>query len=425
MDYSVNANIYAPNPNYINADWRIKQRDYLETLLDELLQYLKSTGLTRLHVTKIRDSLSCVIANARQSAVQGRQVLYSRRNENAPYKIIIDWLALTGRLKNVIGRANSYQGATSWFVPIDTYAYELERHSISIELAKNASMLELNTANPKNPNVWLSTTPDRNTRMISDLSDPVRLYNKLWCNHVATVGNRALVPFNRRIFNHNYHLGGRYYGGDYIGLKRTVRPDILIDNEPTCEPDYSALHLYILYAWEGIQLQDDPYVMGGLDRNTAKALMLRLLNFTDTRDFKGRVTYSSNPDNKALYASYKESLDQYSSGLMDAPPYKPDCLKGFIEGLPDGLKGNDVLEAITKRHTSIAHYFGSENLGLRLQFADSQIMSRVLKQCAKQDKPVLPLHDSLRCKASDLDAVIGFMATAYSKELGFTPKIKC
>jgi hypothetical protein len=418
-----NPNIYAPNPNRLNLNWRIKQSDYLSIMLSELVQHM---GKKRVHTGKLSNALSCVLANVRQSALHRKQILYSRSTSKQHNYVvpIVDWLALTGRVKNVIGRANSYQGASSWFVPIDTYAYELERRKITIALANDASMIELHTVNPQNPSTWLTTVPERNTRMISDLSEPVRVYNKLWCNHVATLEGKALAPFSRRIFNHNYSLGGRYYGAEHLGLKKALRQQICIDGETTCEPDFESLHYAILYTWQGMELQDDPYQIDGIDRKVAKGLMLRLLNFGSTTDFVRCVTKSGNPANKIIYLNHKDALAQYHNGALLKLPRKPLVLEGFVEGVPDGVSGQQIYDAITHNHPLIAKYFGQPHLGLQLQLADSQIMSHIITWCASRDIPILPVHDSVRCKVTDRSNVIAAMVNAYHQVTGFYPKIK-
>ena len=70
--------------------------------------------------------------------------------------------------------------------------------------------------------------------------------------------------FVRRIFNNNsFSDGGRFYGGWWQRIDRKFRKEIRLNNSPTVEIDYSALHIILAYSEAGIDYwqttSKDPY----------------------------------------------------------------------------------------------------------------------------------------------------------------------
>ena len=60
-----------------------------------------------------------------------------------------------------------------------------------------------------------------------------------------------------------------------------------------------------------------------------------------------------------------------------------------------------------KRHSVIKDLLGGDNVGLRLQRADSELMSNILVDLYDRKSPVpcLPVHDSLVCRKSNSELV--------------------
>ena len=90
--------------------------------------------------------------------------------------------------------------------------------------------------------------------------------------------------------------------------------------------------------------------------------------------------------------------------------------KGFIENIPEDANGGDYLRLILDRHEPIAHHFGTKNIGLRLQNMDSELMALILDKL--QGVPCLPVHDSIRCRVSDMDKVEQAMIDAFKELFG-------
>ena len=66
------------------------------------------------------------------------------------------------------------------------------------------------------------------------------------------------------------------------------------------------------------------------------------------------------------------------------------------------------------RHISFlyfAHHFGVQNIGLKLQKLDSELMANALTKL--DGMPCLPVHDSIRCRLSDMRMVTDAMIEAF------------
>ncbi len=90
--------------------------------------------------------------------------------------------------------------------------------------------------------------------------------------------------------------------------------------------------------------------------------------------------------------------------------------RGFIENIPEGANGGDYLRLILGRHQPIAHHFGTKNIGLRLQKMDSDLMALALDKL--KGIPCLPVHDSIRCRVSDMGKVNQAMVDAFKELCG-------
>ena len=181
------------------------------------------------------------------------------------------------------------------------------------------------------------------------------------------------------------------------------------------------MHIALLYAQEGLPLTTDPYIVEGHEneRSTFKAIFLRLVNSDDLDSFKANITRSGNVSVQQDFENYTKKRQQYERQkalkLKATPPIKPKSIsKGFIQSIPAGAVGDDLLSLVLERHKPIAHHFGTKNIGLRLQRLDSELIATVLDKL--EGVPCLPVHDSIRCRVSDMDRVCDAMTSAF-KEL--------
>lgn len=196
-----------------------------------------------------------------------------------------------------------------------------------------------------------------------------------------------------RVFNRNsFDLGGRSYGALHQNLPRNMRPFILIDGDPTFEIDYSALHIMMLYHLEGIDYQDDPYIVcGGADmRGTYKAVALVAINAKNE---------------KSAYGAIRDELKSRSIPLPGAEKPLVTLVKTFKEA-----------------HKPIGKYLFSD-IGLTLQNYDSEIMNNVLVSLMNLGIPALPVHDSMIIAEQHQDICREKMVQKYKEVMKFEPKI--
>jgi hypothetical protein len=160
----------------------------------------------------------------------------------------------------------------------------------------------------------------------------------------------------RRIFNStSFDEGGRFYGAWWHNIPSAYRAFITIDGKFTDEFDYGRIHPTILYADEGIVLEGDAYDIGIGEEH---------------RDI---VKQSFN------------AMVQAKSKLT-TPPKKVDWKS-------TGRKWKELRQLILDKHEPIKDSFFC-GMGNKLQFRDSQLAEQIMLRFAKQDIPVLPVHDS-------------------------------
>jgi hypothetical protein len=236
------------------------------------------------------------------------------------------------------------------------------------------------------------------------------LHNNYWDNNSATLNKKPIIPFIYRVFNNTLELGGRFYGS-FQGTPSNERTSILFNRRQTVEVDYSAIHIAIMYAWAGVDLIGDPYQITGYERSTVKAIMLRLVNVKSIEGLKKVITDSAKESRKAEYKEYKNDRrifeTQSSKKLAVAAPYKPKWIDSHIQNIPTGFNARGFIESLFKRHSAIEKYIGSDDIGLKLQAADSALMADVLIDLYDRPNPIpaLPVHDSLVCRHSNIEVV--------------------
>ena len=179
--------------------------------------------------------------------------------------------------------------------------------------------------------------------------------------------------FVRRIFNNrSFSDGGRFYGGWWPRIDSKFRKDIRLNNSPTVEIDYSALHVILAYAEANIDYwqttSKDPYDLPvrGVNnpehcRDIAKLFLLLSLNASDE---------------KKLYNVFRNELD------YDKYPYE----------FPNDVL-SELLDTIREHHPAISHLICS-GVGLRLMNIDSRICDYVIADFVRTDTPILTVHDS-------------------------------
>ena len=110
--------------------------------------------------------------------------------------------------------------------------------------------------------------------------------------------NKQAIDFSRkklrRVFlDRRPDLGGRFYGPWYQNIPKEYRQYIMINDAPTMELDYSALHPHLLYFEAGVDRPEgDLYELEGYSketRNFMKGMFLRMINSATRENAKGSI----------------------------------------------------------------------------------------------------------------------------------------
>jgi hypothetical protein len=454
--------LYANNPWHLSLDLVC----LVDTTIDIIsLDGLKGSLIFWLYMRDKRNlsdslnlkhsiALDSILANLWVAHSSRKQLVVGLRKEaitiNNPNKIghavkrnVLDFLADKGFIKMYKGKPNQFESLATWCGASTSLVRWFEIDSIRAQLAKNALFVELRKLETKKVTTtkrkrlisgayedvpitntvktWVETQiPIRDKVKARKLGKAVREFNYLWTNHYPTLNGDPILPYCRRVFNGSFTKGGRWYGS-YQPLLKPKREQILIDDMPTLEPDFSGLHFNLLYANEGIQWGgDDVYEVDGYDREVIKRVCLPLMNTTSLRGLEGHITTSGKPHVKAAYQKYKAAMERYNKAKAKGAAWrKPDPFEGFIEGIPDYTDGTELIAALKLKHEPIARRFGEVDLGLKTQYQDSQIMAAIIEELTKRHIPVLPVHDSVRCKVSDYAIVYDTMREQYKAATGF------
>ena len=187
--------------------------------------------------------------------------------------------------------------------------------------------------------------------------------------------------------------GGRFYGGWWQQIRKSLRKWVIINGRHTVEIDYAGLHIHILYALRDKVLSDkEPYIIGKDNdpegkRALYKRLMLAGVNAKTTRGCINAV------------------VDEVEANPQDYPPVT-------IKRQAFRNKLNKMLKELKKHHEEIADDINSGK-GLRCQYIDSEIAYKVITKMTDKDIPVLCMHDSFICMDKEAEEVKRAMLQAY------------
>lgn len=203
-------------------------------------------------------------------------------------------------------------------------------------------------------------------------------------------GDVRFIPQLTSNYSGEWEHGGRFYAHgmfdmvDYQQLSKEKRSTIKINGENTAEVDYSCLHLSMIYAKYGKQLEGDAYGWYN-DRAVAKLVTIIILN-TDSAS-------------EAMYA-ISTALNNCS---LDHARWLISCMQ--------------------RHHKEIQRYFYiSASRGL--QYTDSVIMENVLKSLHKRNIPALPVHDSVIIPEKHKKTAMRIMKEQYKQVTGFEIEVK-
>jgi hypothetical protein len=192
-----------------------------------------------------------------------------------------------------------------------------------------------------------------------------------------------------RVFTRDFDRGGRFYGAVHLDLPEEVRARIFINGEPSVELDYGAHHVRMLYNWQGIAYDKDPYdelCEKPEDRPIYKKVLL--------------VGINAETEMKAIKAVSQELRKDGFKGIYLKHRYLKDCLDRFKD-----------------LHKPIAGFLHTGE-GLSLQYDDSRIVDLILMKMVRRKIPVLPVHDSIIAPAQHEQTLHEVMTEAYQKIMG-------
>ena len=210
------------------------------------------------------------------------------------------------------------------------------------------------------------------------------------------IGVRFRYCWLHRSFSETFSLGGRYYGAPWQFIGSELRKFITIDGQETVEPDYSGHHLRMLYHLQGIDYQRYPYAFGKAEwRPLCKDVALIMINCRAKR-------YLTNSINKRFRDKGRDK--EFGAEILNK-----DIIKKMVaecEAFHDPIKG-----------------FFCSDVGIKLQYIDSEITSYILDYFISRDIPILPIHDSYVVAENNRQELHLLMMEAYEYHLGFQPVI--
>ena len=231
--------------------------------------------------------------------------------------------------------------------------------------------------------------------------------NKLSYYGINRLRFTILYKYSHRVFSQeSFDNNGRFYGSGHLGLPRPIRKGCLfINGSPTVEPDFSALHIRMLYHREGLPYDGDPYLKL-CDGNKELRDQYKLIQL---------IAINTNSEKQTCKAVRQEIRDRMKEQYFIDPDYSKnwDLSDKFIL---------EQLERFKEVHKSIAGYL-NQGIGLELQNTDARITEGILNRFTDDGIPCLPVHDSYITPVEHEDLLVQVMMEEYEKEMGFSPII--
>ena len=193
-----------------------------------------------------------------------------------------------------------------------------------------------------------------------------------------------------RSFIKTYDLGGRFYGGWWMSLPSEYRSKILINGNTTREYDITSIHPKLLCTNEELNLDNGDFYnskvpeeyMGILTKDDVRSISKKLV-IVDINNDNGRRLY------QIILNRIKHSGDYSLFSKLDIET---------IETLyNEQVKLQPVFFDKLKR---------TKNIGISLQFIDSEICAMTLQHFVKKGIPILSVHDSFIGETNHYDEIV-------------------
>ena len=208
--------------------------------------------------------------------------------------------------------------------------------------------------------------------------------------------------FVKRVFNNSsWELGGRFYGGWWQQIDKRLRTDIMINDTPTVEIDFKAMHVALLFSEIGACHDYDPYSL-------SKTVFPEDKNFDQRSAVKQLVLMAINA---------KTKMKAFSAFRNDQPAGHP------FKRLTN-LELSKLLDAFINQHPKLEPYLCTGK-GLILMFIDSCIAEHVISHFTRLAVPILCIHDSFivpHDQVLELRATMSEAGNKYAKRFMFTDK---
>jgi len=394
---------------------------------DELWEELCIDKTKKVHLKK--ECLINTIVNLKLSWVTGNYLRYSRRKNHyaeIPFRYrkdfytydiivkIMDGLASLGFIEQIPGfiNLNDQSKLQTAIKPAGDFAV-VQQNTISdvppaelVVLKDRITHAKVNYTDTNATNKMRRELADYNALRqsirysvcASELVNNHKDYFNLFAVNTNTNETELRSPFVYRVFNGSFHKGGRFYNGVESNAPKEVRKLLLINGNPTVEKDYNCLHIRMLYNMEGFDLPGDAYekVSGG---DPVLRSLYKLV---------GLVSINSKSQNACLNALRNE--------------IRGTALHSCFEKLDN----KSLLQHYNKwvaAHPLISKYLNSD-IGIKLQYKDSELATKMISHFTKKGIPVLVVHDSFIVEKKYESELEEVMIKAYKEKFKFDPVIK-
>lgn len=203
----------------------------------------------------------------------------------------------------------------------------------------------------------------------------------------------------RQFNNGSFDDGGRLYGGWWVNFPKELRKRITINGKPTVELDFSGCLIRMLYHLDGIDYEDDPYLLAPLvECETAHGLGEDHFREPVKRMMQALINGREGKRNERIRMPNKQTFRPYFSRM-------------------------EVAEMLKAKHALIAGHFFSE-AGIKLQRRESDIALDIITNLKAKGIACLPIHDSFLVDTEWKDELRNEMIFVYRSNIGCDPIIK-
>lgn len=376
-----------------------------ETLKTEVIKYRSKqkwssidTVLVEKYGVQYKKEISMItslVASSRRYGLRGCQISLDHHAYTAANKLTGQGLSYTKTKRllelmdtdNLITLYVGYwdiereRGVSSFFIVNPLFSDMWEGIDISGAMKREQDTIVVRDSKTK------EDLPTRSFRGIVALRQDLNKYNKLLAASKIEINGELVDPTYKRVFHDNLLQSGRYYSNNsFQTIEKEHRDYICINDMPTVELDFSAMHPRILYTMENIKLDKNfqPYYVSGVDKKISKMCLLTML---------------------------------FSSDRLAAMRASFNTLKVI------GTEWEDVERAFTEienNNQPILKHFYQRELWKTLQYIDGCVASNVIALCMDRNIVTLPYHDSFRVEEDYGEILCGIMHEAWKNVLGNT-----